>query len=384
MEIVFISSIFPQTNYSGYLSEAIIQITDKEGINFSVYHEKDRGLTQHENFYATWRPGFFSFFQIIYKISKDKPQIVHIHHELNMYGGIVSVLIFPLFVVFLKVKKVKSIVTIHAVSSLKAIDDRFVSVFRGDATHIKPWMLKIIFIYVYSIICRYASLIIVHTSLLKSILVNDYKAIGEKVEVIPHGVPMIEVRIQKKKDDKFYLFFGYIVRRKGLENVIHGFSRFMERNRMADVKLVLAGGVIQGQEFALDEIKKMIRRLGIEQHVYITGFIDKKEIKEFFNNAYAVILPASLSVAASGPLAQAFAYGKCVIASKIGNLCEEIQDGYNGILIENSKWEDAFEFTWKNEQIVRDIEQHVVGTAIERNWNRIASLHVQLYKRIYG
>ena len=71
----------------------------------------------------------------------------------------------------------------------------------------------------------------------------------KKIKVIATAIPLVDSK--KYKKEKYFLYFGYIARRKGLENLIQGFKEFCKKNPKSKFKLLLAGGVIKGQEESL-------------------------------------------------------------------------------------------------------------------------------------
>ena len=87
--------------------------------------------------------------------------------------------------------------------------------------------------------------------MMKDILTKDYGVQEKKIHMIRTIIP--KHTLSKQKKGMYFLYFGYIVRRKGLEKLIHGFAKFHKKH--PDFKLVLAGGTIRGQEKAKDEIR---------------------------------------------------------------------------------------------------------------------------------
>lgn len=375
-----VTTLLPETNYSWYLCLALAK---KIGPDFSVYtdkNEKNRALKNCGRVKLIWDKNFKFIFQIILIARKAKPAVIHLQHEINMYGGLVTTILFPWLLFFLKIRKIKIVTTLHAVVPLEIIDKKFIRSFRGE-TKISPWMLKLFFIYLNRFINFFSDIIIVHTNLLENVLSVDYGISEEKIKVLPHGVPGVALTEKMKGD--YFLYFGYIVKRKGLENVICGYAEFIKENEeYANFKLVLAGGTINGQEFAKEDILELIEKLGISGSVEFTGFVNDDRIKELFERAYAVVIPAVISISASGPLAQAFAYGKCVIASRIGNFCEEIDNGEDGILVDNDDWKAAFSKVLLDQDLVKKIESNIKKKATIRNWDNVAKRHFEIYNEL--
>jgi glycosyltransferase involved in cell wall biosynthesis len=164
---------------------------------------------------------------------------------------------------------------------------------------------------------------------------------------------------------------------------LEGFRKFIERNPSTAYKLVLAGGVIGGQEKALDEIMDMIRINGLQDKVVIKGFVVEADLDQLYWNAEAVIIPAKISMGSSGPLFHAVSYGKCVIASKVGHFLEDIDHMNNGVLTENHEWDNAFQMIADHPELVSKIELAVAEKAISRTPSIIALAHAQVYRSAF-
>jgi glycosyltransferase involved in cell wall biosynthesis len=379
--VALVSSFYPETNYSRYLADHIIQEGSNTSITLLVYGEvNNTGCGQkHEQ---VWKKGCLSLLYIARKIYRDRPNVVHFQHEVNMYGGVISSVLFPILVYFAKLLNSKVVVTIHAVPCLNEINHRFVKLFRGDSTLISPQMLKIYFQFLYKLINLNSESLIVHTNLLKKNLCDCYNISEDKVRVINHGVFFNKKNHTKNIKKNYFLYFGYLTRRKGIEDVIDGFCEYINIHKGSDFKLILSGGVIKGQEFAYEEIVNRIKSLNMEDRIQITGFIDENKIKSLFSEAYAVVIPAEISISASGPLAQAYSYSKCVLASNIGSFVEEINNGVDGLLVNTNLWGDILEYAIDHKELVDAIEDNANKKAYLRSWDKIAIQHIEVYKYV--
>jgi len=377
MKVVFISSMLPSGHYSQYLTRGLNLI---RGIELLVYADKQAnnlailGCGKIKN---VWSKSVLYIPQII----RDRPQVVHIQHELNMYGGIVTAAIFPLLLIMLRAIGVKLIVTVHASVYKKQIDQEFMSLFHKDSKLFAPFLLQFFFYYVFKSVSILSHKVIVHTHLAKDILVSDYGMKETKICVIPISIP--QRNIQNSNKQPYFFYFGYMVRRKGLGFALEGFRKFIESSPSTAYKLVLAGGVIGGQEKALEEIMDMIRVNGLQDKVVIKGFVEEAELEQLYWNAEAVIIPAKISMGSSGPLFHAVSYGKCVIASKVGHFLEDIDHMNNGILTENHEWDKAFQVAADHPELVTKIEFAVTEKAISRTPSIIASAHAQVYRSAF-
>ena len=129
-KLAMVSSILPATNYTAYLIEAL-QKRFSQKIETFVYTglEKENKKTNLKNIKLVWSKNLAYPFQVLKQVLKDKPQIVHIQHEINMFGDWPTAIIFPLLPFLLKMTRVKVVITIHAVVSQKQIDIKFIETF---------------------------------------------------------------------------------------------------------------------------------------------------------------------------------------------------------------------------------------------------------------
>lgn len=379
MKIVFISGMLPSGHYSQYITGGLNEHRD---IEFLVYADKNPKNLEIKNcgtIKTVWSKSLMYIPEILREIRRDKPDVVHLQHEINMYGSIVTAALFPFLAAIISFMGVKVVTTIHASVYKNQVDDVFMKLFHQDSPFIKPFMLKLFFHCIYKSLSLFSNTLIVHTHLARDILVSDYGVDSKKLNVIPIAIPQKEINNSQK--EKFFFYFGYMVRRKGLGFALEGFRRYIEENPKSDYKLILAGGVIKGQEKAYDEILEIIKQNHLEEKVVVKGFIEESEQDDLYRQSYAVIIPAVVSMGSSGPLFHSVSYGKAVICSKIGHFIEDIEEGKTGILMENDMWHEAFKFAVEHPEKITEIEKNVKEKARLRSPYATAEKYLALYKK---
>jgi glycosyltransferase involved in cell wall biosynthesis len=246
-------------------------------------------------------------------------------------------------------------------------------------TKLPKIFLIFFFKYLFFLIHIISDKIVVHTFLSKKILVNDYNYDKSSIKKIEFAIP--QKKINKNKTKKFFFYFGYLTKRKGLENFLESFSYFIKDHK--DYKFIMAGGIIPGQEQAKIEILSLINKLKIKKFVKYIGFIEKRSQQEYYyNNATAVIIPAIKTMGSSGPLLHANSHEKCSIVTCEGHLKEEITNMHNGILVKNNNWYKALKFVIENRKSVQKIENNVSIIKKLRNPDSIANKYFKLYKAL--
>ena len=167
--------------------------------------------------YHTGKP--LSLFKSFYKLKKY--DVIHIQHEYNLLGfyGIP----FFLLLCFLLVLNKKVVITMHTVLSKKE---------RLKGGRIKVFLRKMLYITQNFFIKMVSNSIVVHANFFKDILVDDYKFLPEKINVIPQGiienVPETEIDEAKKElnlSGPVYLIIGSFVPDHGADKIISQANR---------------------------------------------------------------------------------------------------------------------------------------------------------------
>ena len=392
--VAMVTSILPETNYSRYLAEAI-QLRLKDDVKMLVYSDKRREnmAVPLKEIKLVWSPNPLYLFQIIRQVVNDKPDIVHIQHEVNMFGGPSTAILFPIVMVFLKMIRVKTIVTIHAVIAREQIDTELVKTFSWPQSRLFVILAKCALSFIFGMTSRLASGIIVHSQHLRSILISDYSAKESKIFVVPHGVPDKNAgntthSFEKEwgeyiEGKKIILYFGYIVRRKGLEHLIEAFTN-VHKNQ-PDYVLVMAGGELSYQrEYAMD-LKRAVSEKGLKGKIIFTSFINSGELERLFRLSEFVVLPSIYSISASGPLAITMHYHKPVIAADIGTFHEDIEDGKDGLLYpvgDVEALEKAMNKLIEDSLLKQKLSEGMEVKARNRSWSVIALKTHEIYRAL--
>ena len=127
-------------------------------------------------------------------------------------------------------------------------------------------------------------------------------------------------------DEKIILFFGFIRRYKGLPYLIEALPLILARLK---VRLLIVGEFWQDKKRCL----QLIRKMGVEQHVTIIDrYVPNEDMPGYFYASDLVILPYT-SVTGSGLLQLAYAFGRPVVTTTIGDFPEIVADKKTGFLV---------------------------------------------------
>ncbi|MDO9464792.1 MAG: glycosyltransferase family 4 protein [bacterium] len=389
-KVAIVSTIQPETHYTRYLYKELKNINENIYLLIDDIPENDEFVEgqKDKNIIKLWKANLSLPFAINRFVKLNNISIVHLQHEFNMYGGIKGIPIFLFTMIFLKIVRKNIVVTTHAVVDYRTIDNDFLETFVLDKFKRIKDIAKIAFYLFYKVVGLIADKVIVHSNFTKQIYIDSYKIKESKCFVIPIGVNNLSSVIANDKglDSKtewseeikgknIILYFGYILKRKGLELLIQAISSL--KNDIPDNVVVLAGGMLENQKGYVDYLKKMITEKGLTKEIIFTGFLSKKEIDFLYNKCDFVVLPYTYSISSSLPLSLAFEAGKPVIASDIGTLRDEIIDNVNGLFFKNGDLKELCDKIYllsTNNNLLRRLQNGAKREFGIRSWAKIAKL----------
>ena len=150
--------------------------------------------------------------------------------------------------------------------------------------------------------------------------------VSEDLAPAPSSDEIVAERRRLGDPDVSLLFFGAVRPYKGLDIALEALA---ELDRSADVKLVVAGRFWEDRH----AYEKLVDRLGIRARVEIRdGYVANDDAALAFSAADAVVLPYRTATQ-SGVAQLAFAYGKPVVATRVGGLPAAIAHDRTGYLV---------------------------------------------------
>jgi len=139
----------------------------------------------------------------------------------------------------------------------------------------------------------------------------------------------LKERLNIDKDKKIILYMGRLDRLKGIGLVI-------EAMRKIDNAVFL----IVGKGADEQELKEMAKKMDVQNRVKFVGYVDHKEVPEYYSIADIVVLPETFFEPLSRMLLEACSFGvPCIVSDRGGNR-EIIEDGKNGVVLKNLNKKD--------------------------------------------
>jgi glycosyltransferase involved in cell wall biosynthesis len=206
------------------------------------------------------------------------------------------------------------------------------------------------------------------------------------LEGIPNSINLIKKeRVSKEiinqiKDSQFMLYYGYLHKRKKIEILFKALELITKKH--PKILLIIAGGTLQ--EDYEQKLKRMATEMNLNKKAIFLGFVKEDDLNWLISQSLFVLLPASYSIAASGPLAQIIAQHKPFIASNLGVFKEEVINNEEGLLVENSvnQWVLKSKQLIEDKELIKKITLNLKKKHQQRTWSIIAGRTASFYKEV--
>jgi len=186
--------------------------------------------------------------------------------------------------------------------------------------------------------------LIVMSQLSSQFLQEIYKVPGNKIDMVPHGVPDLPFLDPNFYKDRFgvegkavLLTFGLLSPNKGIENVIQAMPQILSKHKNA--AYIVAGATHphilrrEGDKYRAS-LQVLAKEVGVEsQVIFHDRFVSPEEMAEFIGAADIYITPYRYEAqVVSGTLAYALGAGKAIISTPYWHAIE-LLDHRRGTLV---------------------------------------------------
>ncbi len=248
------------------------------------------------------------------------PDVVHIQHELLLYGAAASAFSFPVWASAVA-KRYPAAVTVHGVLDPFEIPQ---GLFQGRVPALAYPVVPSALRWIFRSIARLPAVKIVHGAALADRLVR-YGARREEVVVAPmlsnlraRSVPRDAARshLGIPPDAQVVLSWGFLNGYKGFECVLEGFERFAQKAPGALLLMNVAPHPkAAGSRIHDAEMTRLAERAKCVPGVRFGGFISDAELPYYICAADVGVFAYSLQIAESGPLTDTVRLGTPVLLS---------------------------------------------------------------------
>ena len=180
--------------------------------------------------------------------------------------------------------------------------------------------------------------LIVMSQLSSQFLQEIFKVSGNKIDLVPHGVPDLPFLDPNFYKDRFsvegkavLLTFGLLSPNKGIENVIQALPQILSKHK--NVAYIVAGATHphilrrEGDKYRAG-LQALAKEIGVESQVsFHNRFVTPEEMVEFIGAADIYITPYRHEAqVVSGTLAYALGAGKAIISTPYWHAIELLDD----------------------------------------------------------
>ncbi len=172
--------------------------------------------------------------------------------------------------------------------------------------------------------CYRANQIIVHVPQMKELVFKRLHTPNGRVHVIAHvlcGDDSVQPHVQE--EEHVVLFFGRISEYKGLEYLIR--AEPLITAQVPQARILIAG---TGEDF--NHYRRMMTNP--ERFTIYDEYVSDEKRAELFRRASVVVLPY-VEATQSGVIPVAYSFGKPVVATTVGGLPAQVDDGKTGYLV---------------------------------------------------
>lgn len=220
--------------------------------------------------------------------------------------------------------------------------------------------------------------IIVQTSSIKNIISKWTKS---KTYIVPSGIEYEEIKkiqsdsLLNESEDIFIVV--NLENIKGVDILIKAVPRVTKS--IPNLSVCIGGSGPQE-----NELKALVKKLNLEDHVKFLGFISEEDKYRYYKACKIVVVPSRWDCQPFAPL-DAAASGKPVVASRIGGIQNTVEDGKTGFLFEPENMEDLAEkiiTLLKDEELRKKMGSTAKEKAKSYDWKKIAERTVEIYKEV--
>lgn len=244
--------------------------------------------------------------------------VVSLQHEFGIFGGPAGSHVLTL----LRDLRMPVVTTLHTVLTEPSRDQRRV-------------MTELI---------KLSSQLVVMSEKGRSILEESWQVPGEKIQVVPHGIPDMPFVDPNFYKDQYgvegkhvLLTFGLLGPGKGIENVIQALPAIARE--VPNLVYIVLGAThpnlvrAEGESYRR-RLERMAEDLGVKRHItFYNRFVDLDELKQFIGAADIYLTPyLNPAQITSGTLAYSFGCGKAVVSTPYWHAEELLADG-RGVLV---------------------------------------------------
>ena len=303
----------PESGVGQYLVEILERLSDHFEVTVIAGVNTHYRRIGHATIVPVWTPDSRCVYQILRALRSLRPDLIHLQHEFNLYGGLVPTSLLTGTLAAGRAVGRPIVTTIHGIVDKSAITPGFLA--RNDLP-IWPLAARASLALAYRTMTAASSKVIVHHEYFRSVLRDSYGVDGTKVAIIPFGCedqserpPTVTTR---HRSGTTILVFGFLTGYKMPELVV----QLAEERLLPDAAFQFCVG--RNPRATSAEYYKRYSDLADRVHALgscatWSGYVPDEKLAEVFSSSDVVVLPYTecLSGSAVASLAQAYGVSVC-------------------------------------------------------------------------
>ena len=255
---------------------------------------QDQGMTVSE----CWRKNHLLYWTDIFRNIRKYPslRVVHLQHEFNQFGGVLTVPFIPVMLAVLRhVFRKRIAVTFHEVLSPEQLDKEFI---KNTLIPFPRGVARVLFRWYYRLTSALADVVFVQDELFENTLKRygvttsiQIARIGADTAVVLPPKDAARSNLKIALNRKVLLFFGALDWRKGLDVLFDAFGRLPR----GEYLLVIAGGqpprIRDTPQYIAWHARLLEKAAGFGDEIMMLGFVDDRDISGLFAASDLVVLP---------------------------------------------------------------------------------------------
>lgn len=181
------------------------------------------------------------------------------------------------------------------------------------------------------------------------------------------------------RDVKIVGMVGRINSWKGQYDFLKALDVVLDKH--CNVYAMLVGGVFEGEEWRIDELKNIIEGMKHKDRVVFSDY--RKDIKNIHSLYDIFVLPSTNPDPLPTVVLESMASGNPVVGYKHGGVCEMVKDGYNGLLANVG---DTNDLAYKIDKILSDkkLEKSMGENSLSRQLKTFSlRSYIKSFEKIY-
>lgn len=201
---------------------------------------------------------------------------------------------------------------------------------------------------------------------------------GSKIIALHNFIDIDDYNV-KIEDEDYALYFGRIIKEKGVLNLIQAF-RNIENHQL----------FIAGDGPDIEIVKKYIKNNKLEEKIKLLGFLSSDQVKDYVRKARFIVVPSVWYENCPYSVLETLAMGKPIIGSNLGGIPELVKNNETGYIYKydnindlTDKMREFFENKNKAEELGKNAKEKAKEDfSKEAYYNKIIEIYKGVIKNV--